>query len=105
MAFIFVAGFNIKPAGFQPIDTATLATAQSLTAPAVDRANVAMIQAEGGTLRYRDDGTAPTAAVGTLISQGETLPYQGDLTKIQIIRTAAGAIANIHYYRCGEGGE
>lgn len=105
MAFNFVVGFNIKPAGLQQIATATLATAQTLTAPTVDRTNIAMIQADGGQLRYTDDGTTPTASVGMLINDGETLPYQGDLTKIQLIRVAAPAAANISYYRAGEGGE
>lgn len=104
-AFLFVSGFNIKPAGFQQIATATLVAAQPLTPPGIDRANLAMIQAEGGSLRYRDDGTVPDATTGTLIGQGETLPYNGDLSAIKIIRTAVGAQANIHYYRLGEGGE
>jgi hypothetical protein len=105
MAFNFVAGVNVRPAGLQQISAATLATAQPLTAPTIDRVNIAMIQAEGGALRYTDDGTTPTATVGMLINQGETIPYQGDLTKLQLIRKDAAASANINYYRAGEGGE
>jgi hypothetical protein len=105
MAFIFVVGVNVKPAGLQQIAAATLATAQTLTAPAVDRANGALIQADGGALRYTDDGTTPTATVGMLISANETVEYRGDLSKLQLIRKDATASANINYYRYGEGGE
>lgn len=107
MAFNFAAGFNIKPCGLQQISAATLATAQTLTAPTgADRVTVAMIQAEGGACKWTDDGsTTPTATVGMLLSSGETLPYQGDLSKFQIIRKDATATLNISYYRAGEGGE
>lgn len=103
--FNFVMGFNIKPCGLQQIVAATLANAQTLTPPAVDRANICVIQAEGGALRYTDDGTVPTATVGMVINSGETMAYQGDLTAVKLIRKDATASANINYYRAGEGGE
>lgn len=105
MAFNFVVGTNVKPCGLQQISAATLVTAQSLTAPTLDRVNIAMIQAEGGAVKWTDDGTTPTATVGMRIADGETLPYQGDLSKIQLIRKDAAATVNISYYRAGEGGE
>ncbi len=105
MAFLFVHGWNVKPCGYQQIASATLAAATGLTAPTPPRVTVAMIQAEGGNLRWRDDGTDPDANTGMLLLEGDTLPYMGDLAAIKLIRVAAGALANVAYYRAGEGGE
>lgn len=59
----------------------------------------AIIQADGQALRWRDDGTNPTATVGMLIANGSELRYDGaDMGAIKLIAAAAGAIANIAYY-------
>lgn len=88
-----VAG-NIRPKGYQRITSLTASTA--LTVPA--GARLALIEAEGVAIRWRDDGTAPTASVGMTIAAGATLPYAGDLAAIRLIQAASGSVANVSYY-------
>lgn len=87
------------PVGYQQIVTATLATAQPLTVPT--GATTATITVEGGDVRYRDDGTAPTASVGMPLVSGQSMIYSGPLADIEFIRQAAGAALNILYYKAG----
>lgn len=80
--------------GFQQITPLT--TAQSLIVPAGARA--ALIHAEGQVIRWRDDGTAPSATVGMRLAVGGELYYDGELTKLKLIEEVAGAKANVTYY-------
>lgn len=88
--------------GYQQITS--LSSAQLLTVPAVDKlgnkqqATIALITPETQGVRWRDDGTAPTATVGMPLAAGVTLQYDGDLTKIQFIEQTASAKLNISYY-------
>ncbi|UCH46493.1 MAG: hypothetical protein JSU95_10195 [Betaproteobacteria bacterium] len=59
---------------------------------------MAVIVAEGQSVRWRDDGIAPTATVGMPLAVGATLNYDGDLNKIKFIETAASAKINVSYY-------
>src|SRR5262249_22133062 len=56
------------------------------------RANIAWIGVESQGIRYRDDGTAPTASVGFPIPAGGTLFYVGTLSAIELIGQNAAAI-------------
>jgi hypothetical protein len=80
--------------GYQQI--ASLAAAQTLTAPA--GATFALVACEGQAVRWRDDGTAPTAAVGMELWVGQTLIYDGPLAAISFIQEAAGAKLNVAFY-------
>jgi hypothetical protein len=88
--------------GYQQIATLTSATA--LTVPLTDvnglscRPTIALITPETQGVRWRDDGTAPSASVGMPLAAGVTLQYDGDLTKIQFIEQTASAKLNISYY-------
>ena len=88
--------------GYQQITD--LSSAVGLTIPAIDVAGNkqmptrAFIVAEGNNIRWRDDGTNPTASVGMILIQNNVLSYDGDLTKIKFIQTGAGAKLNISYY-------
>lgn len=86
----------LKPLGYQQLTNLTSATA--LTVPA--GARFARLRAETADVRFRDDGTAPTAAVGDLLRATDTagLMYDGNLKAIQVIAAAAGAILNVSYY-------
>ena len=86
------------PLGYQQISAATLATAQKLTIPT--GATFAIVQAVGGNLVWRDDGTAPTAAgVGMQLASGASLPVGGDLATIQfILATGQTGVLNASYY-------
>jgi hypothetical protein len=61
-------------------------------------AKLALIQAEAQTIRWRDDGTAPTASIGMTIAATVMLVYDGNLSRIRLIEATGGAIANVSYY-------
>ena len=88
--------------GYQQITSLSAAT--NLTVPAVDKngaiggPTMALIRCESQNVRWRDDGTAPTASVGQLLNTGDAMEYDGDLKRIQFIETSASAKLNICYY-------
>jgi len=89
--------------GYQQITS--LSSAQNLTIPDVDPISgfkvmptFAFITAETQGVRWRDDGTAPTASVGMPLAAGATIQYDGDLRKIKFIEQTASAKINISYY-------
>lgn len=88
---------NLVPVGFQTIAGAAAATA--LTVPALAVRGKALIQVEDQDVRWRDDGTSPTAAVGTLLQAGRQFFYEGDLSAIEFIEVAVATEINISYYQ------
>jgi hypothetical protein len=61
-------------------------------------ATMALIVAETQGVRWRDDGTDPTASVGMPIAAGAYLNYDGDLKRIKFIEQTASAKLNVSYY-------
>jgi hypothetical protein len=57
-----------------------------------------LVVPETQNVRWRDDGTAPTASVGMPIFVGASLSYDGDLNRIRFIEQTASATLNISYY-------
>lgn len=88
------AAGGLTPKGYQQITS--LAAATALTVPS--GATSATIVAETQDVRWRDDGTNPTATVGMLLPKGTQLQYSGNLAAIKFIETAASASLNISYY-------
>lgn len=89
--------------GYQQLDS--LSSATGLLVPSRDptsgmttKANFALIVAEAQDVRWRDDGTAPTATIGMLLKTGVIFQYDGDLSKIKFIETAGSAKVNVSYY-------
>jgi len=85
---------NYAPVGYQRLTSLT--TAAGLTVPAAARA--ALIQAESQPVRWRDDGTAPTASTGMLIDAGETLFYVGNLGALRFVESQSTAALNVSFY-------
>lgn len=90
--------------GYQQITLGAASTA--LTVPSIDpntgqnaMPTHAVIIVDGTSVRYRDDGVDPTASIGMPLLQGTVFIYDGDLRKLRFIRTAAGAILNVSYYK------
>jgi hypothetical protein len=88
--------------GYQQITD--LSSAVGLTVPtlAPDGSNqkptFALIICETQGVRWRDDGTAPSASVGMPLAAGVPLQYDGDLNKIKFIQQSASAKLNVSYY-------
>lgn len=80
--------------GYQQITNLSASTA--LTVP--KGATMALIAPLTQGVRWRDDGTAPTASVGMPISAGAYISYDGDLVKIRFIEQTASAELNVSYY-------
>lgn len=80
--------------GYQQITSLSAAT--GLTIPS--GATMALIVPETQAVRWRDDGTNPTASVGMPVAIGESLNYDGDLSRIKFIEQTASAKLNISYY-------
>ena len=84
------------PLGYQQITS--LGSAASLTVPV--GATQVLIVAETQSVRWRDDGIAPTASVGMLLPAGQFFYYKaGPLTAIQFIQTTATATLDVSYYK------
>jgi hypothetical protein len=80
--------------GYQQITS--LSSAVSLTVPL--GATRALIAPAAQSVRWRDDGVAPTASVGMPVAAGAYLSYDGDLSLIRFIETTASAELNVTYY-------
>lgn len=83
------------PLGYQQITS--LSSAATLTVP--NGATVAYVTVSGQAVRWRDDGTAPTATVGVPVAVGAQLVYSGSLSAIQFIQQAASATIDVVYYK------
>lgn len=55
--------------------------------------------ASGQNVRWRDDGTDPTASVGMLLVVGVPYFYMGNLSAIKFIETTATATVGVRYFK------
>jgi hypothetical protein len=62
-------------------------------------ASLAVIAVEGAGIRYRDDGTAPSATVGMPVASGTTIQYSGTLSAVRLIQQTTTATVNVLFYR------
>lgn len=86
-----------KNCGFSQLTSLSSSTA--LTIPTQqNEPTYAIIQCESQVVRWRDDGTAPTASVGMRLTVGAELRYDGDLKAIRFIEEAASAKLDISFY-------
>ena len=99
---------NLESRGYFPI-AATSSTAVTLSSvisaasaasAKLSYPNYAVLRPETGNVRWRDDGTAPTAAIsgGVPLNIGETLEYDGEIARFQFISTAGSATLNVVLY-------
>ena len=81
--------------GYQQMTSLAAATAPTVPAGTA----MMLMMVEGQDIRWRDDGTSPTATVGMLVTVGQTLQYDaGQLAVLKIIEVAASAKCNLSYY-------
>lgn len=97
-----------KPRGYAQsvaVDAATLISSLTFTPPGENAqagiprgTQLLLIQPQTQAIRWRDDGTAPTAAVGYPLAVGAELRYTGAMAALQVISQVAGAIVNVVAY-------
>lgn len=85
---------HLVPNGYQQVTS--LSAAAALTVP--KNTVLTVIQAETRDVRWRDDGTNPTASVGMILFAGDTFFYNGDASALRFIEAAASAKLNVSYY-------
>ena len=86
-----------NPLGYQQLST-TLTSAQPLPNIPTGARGV-LLTVSVANVRWRDDGTAPTSTTGMLLTTtDEPFYYEGNLSKLQFIETATGALLDISYY-------
>ena len=95
MAINVIRKGGIGPKGDQRITS--LAAATALTVPA--GANMVVLQAETQNVRVVFDGSTPTATKGMILkTTDEPLVFEGDLSQIKAIETAASAALTATYF-------
>lgn len=82
------------PLGYQRLISITASTA--LTVP--DGTTEVRLQAETKPIRWRDDGSPPTASVGSYIPAGKSIKYLGDASAIRVFGEDSTAILHVSYY-------
>lgn len=95
-----------KSLGFQQLDATALASSVGFTLPVVNgvRPNGAYLSSFTGNVRWRDDGTAPTASIGLRIVAGnDPWLFQGDMEKFRAILEGGSPTLNIQYVSLSPG--
>lgn len=104
--FVAESSFGYFQAAAASIDTAQLLSVALGAAGAVALARgpvLLLIIPEGQAIRWRDDGVAPTAAVGQPLAVGAELRYTAkNLANLRVIGQAANAILNVTVYGHGQ---
>lgn len=78
-------------------NTASSATVTSGGIP--PNATMVRLDSEVASVRYRDDGAAATAAIGSLIPNGSPLFYTGTLSSMSFFAATGSPLLDIAFYR------
>ena len=63
-------------------------------------ASYVLLQAESQNIRYRDDETDPTAAIGVrLIADSQGFWYTGPLARLRFLEESASGVLNYAFYK------
>lgn len=84
--------------GYQQITSLSASTGLTVPTTGPQRPVRCIITPQTQAVRWRDDGTAPTASIGYPLAVGSELKYDGDLNAIRFIEQVASAAINVTYY-------
>lgn len=90
-----------KPKGFRTLAISTVAKSLSEATGGIPSSAIrAIISVATDAIRWRDDGTAPTASVGIYVAANASieLPSREAILAFQAIRVTNDATLNIAYY-------
>jgi hypothetical protein len=97
----------IYQVGIQNALSATTGSAVSLTMPTGADPTHAIIQVTGNSIRWRADGTAPTATVGLLVAAGTNIElmdpefnYGAMIANFKAIGISGTATIEVAFYSC-----
>lgn len=91
---------QLTPIGFGTVTVSTSAIGLPSIPTSGQRATKALITIETNPVRWRDDGTNPTAGAGQPIAAAGVLEYEGVMEAFKVIRSGASdATLNVTYYR------
>lgn len=93
-------GIYTQKLGYFQIPAASLATAYALSSlPIPKGAKYALIQVEASSVRWRDDGTAPTTTVGMIQAPTDGIVgFMANLQTLQFIAESGSPILDISFY-------
>lgn len=94
-------GSRIMQAPMKCLGYAQIATASATGFTVPDGAEIAVISVEVAAVRYRDDGTNPTTAIGMVVPTGlAPFVFFGNLAALKFINAvgASGALVNATFY-------
>lgn len=57
----------------------------------------ALIQAQAQSAVWRDDGVAPTAAVGMVVTSGSAYVYEGNPSNLKVIQGTTGCVLDVYF--------
>lgn len=87
---------TIEPLGYQQLTVSSTAVAFTLPAGPV---RMAVVMVEDNPVRFRDDGTNPSASVGTLVQPNVAILVCGAaMNKFRAIRQGSDAKLSVHFY-------
>jgi hypothetical protein len=99
-----MVGIPWVPLGFCQLSPAT---ATKLSACSINNvvgipagANLVVVRTEGQTVRYRDDGIAPSSGAGQpILTTDPPFVYEGNLAALQFIQASSSATLDATFYK------
>lgn len=99
-AAIADAGIRYAPLGYCQLTSLGSSTLVSSCSGFPASATTAVIRTETQSVRWRDDGTAPTSSAGMLMLAADApYVYTGAISKLRFIEVTSGAKLNILFYK------
>ena len=93
-------GIRYTPLGYCQLTSLGSSTLVSSCSGFPATATAALIRTEAQSVRWRDDGTAPTSSAGQLMLAADApFLYTGAISKLRFIETTSGAKLNILFYK------
>jgi hypothetical protein len=90
---------HIIPLGYcQLTATGTAALISTCSGGIPARTVWAVLCVETANIRWRDDGTVPTAAVGMPVAAGQCVNYSGTMSVFAIIAVSGSPVVDISFY-------
>lgn len=98
---VLANGTGTGAAGTYTVSQTCTSSAAALTASGIPSGALSMtIQAEVASVRWRDDGGVPTAAIGGLIVFGfNPYFYNGTLSALQFMAASGAPVLDVQFYR------